>query len=120
MSLATDGIMSPAERAGKLIKLYRLRVKVETEIAVLEGQIAAEEDAMRRAKGAAKVAGVRTKRRQTALCGTDGGYYRHRRTLKERACEACKLAHRVAERNREEIRAARETDLRAVEGGAVA
>lgn len=31
-----------------------------------------------------------------ADCGTDAGYYRHRRTLKEPACDACKTAHSAA------------------------
>lgn len=35
-----------------------------------------------------------------AICGTDAGYYRHRRKHKEPACEACKEAHREAERAR--------------------
>lgn len=34
--------------------------------------------------------------RPPAKCGTDAGYYRHRRILKEDACDECKLAHRVA------------------------
>jgi hypothetical protein len=31
-----------------------------------------------------------------ATCGTDAGYYRHRRTLGEAACEACREAHSIA------------------------
>lgn len=31
-----------------------------------------------------------------AKCGTDSGYYRHRRTLKEEPCDACKAAHAAA------------------------
>lgn len=35
--------------------------------------------------------------RPAAKCGTDGGYYRHRRR-KEPACDECKAAHSVATR----------------------
>ena len=35
-----------------------------------------------------------------ARCGTDAGYYRHRRTLKEQACPACCQAHADATRLR--------------------
>lgn len=34
--------------------------------------------------------------RPPAKCGTDAGYYRHRRILKEDPCDECKEAHRVA------------------------
>lgn len=34
-----------------------------------------------------------------AACGTDSGYYRHRRILREEACDDCKAAHAAAERN---------------------
>jgi hypothetical protein len=37
---------------------------------------------------------------RVAKCGTDSGYYHHRRSLKEDACDRCKLAHRVAEQRR--------------------
>jgi hypothetical protein len=30
---------------------------------------------------------------RTAQCGTDSGYYRHRRKLNEEPCDACKAAH---------------------------
>ena len=35
-----------------------------------------------------------------AKCGTDGGYYRHIRTLREKACDDCLEGHRVADRER--------------------
>ena len=35
-----------------------------------------------------------------AKCGTDAGYYRHRRKLREDACSDCKAAHTSAERRR--------------------
>lgn len=37
-----------------------------------------------------------------ARCGTDGGYYRHTRTLGEPACVACRGAHARAELDRKE------------------
>lgn len=37
---------------------------------------------------------------RVAQCGTDGGYYRHRRTLGETACRPCRDAHAAAERDR--------------------
>lgn len=36
-----------------------------------------------------------------AKCGTDAGYYRHKRVTKDDACEPCRMAHRDAERARE-------------------
>lgn len=39
--------------------------------------------------------------RPPAKCGTDSGYYRHMRTLKEPPCDACAEAHRVKHRDRE-------------------
>ncbi|HZN71413.1 MAG TPA: hypothetical protein VFC00_06990 [Micromonosporaceae bacterium] len=35
-------------------------------------------------------------RPSTARCGTDSGYYRHRRQLKEPACDKCLRAHAAA------------------------
>lgn len=39
-------------------------------------------------------------------CGTESGYYRHRRQLDESACGECLTAHRVAERARSRRRQA--------------
>lgn len=39
-------------------------------------------------------------RNPVALCGTEGGYYRHLRTLNETPCEDCRTAHRMNERLR--------------------
>lgn len=36
-----------------------------------------------------------------AACGTDSGYYAHRRQRREEACAGCKDAHRVAGRLRQ-------------------
>lgn len=38
--------------------------------------------------------------RNEAKCGTDSGYYRHRRQKRELACDECLRAHREAERAR--------------------
>ena len=37
-------------------------------------------------------------RQPVAKCGTDGGYHRHLRITKTTACDACKAAHREANR----------------------
>jgi len=39
-------------------------------------------------------------RRQPAKCGTDGGYYRHRRITNTEPCDACKRAHADWKRQR--------------------
>lgn len=46
-------------------------------------------------------------RRPIALCGTEGGYYRHIRTIGEPACDTCKKAHNAAELDRARIRGVR-------------
>ncbi len=46
-------------------------------------------------------------RRKVAECGTDSGYYRHTRTLGEKACEACFTAHQEANRKRDRSKRAR-------------
>lgn len=95
-------------RRSRVQKLYSLRRQIDEEIAQIESEIAAEIAAMKRAKEAARLAeaAVTIPRRREAECGTDGGYYRHRRTLKEDACDACKLAHRVYEAQRKQDREA--------------
>lgn len=69
----------------RLLGLYKLRAQVDYEIAQLEAQRI----------------GIRPKA-PVAKCGTDGGYYRHRRTLKEAPCDACRAAHSKATREREQ------------------
>jgi hypothetical protein len=51
-------------------------------------------------------AGRQKGRRDQAKCGTPGGYYRHRRTLKEEPCQPCKDAHTADQREREQRRQA--------------
>lgn len=92
--------MTPAERANRLLGLYDLHARVRGEIAALEAEIANEYAALRRAKAAAAKAGVKTSHRVVALCGTDSGYFRHRRQLHEPPCDACRLAHAAAEKAR--------------------
>jgi hypothetical protein len=87
-------------RRARIEKLYDLRRKINAEIDQIAAEIDDEIAAMRRAKKAAMLAKIPAPRRQAAECGTDGGYYRHRRTLGEEACDACKLAHRVYEAQR--------------------
>lgn len=95
--------MSPAQRAQRLIHLYHLQSAVTAEIADLERAARREAEAVRRARESALAAGVKLGRND-AKCGTDSGYYRHRRKFNEAACEPCKLAHRVAERARHSAR----------------
>lgn len=92
------------DRRARVAKLYELRHKIDSEIEMIEQEVEGELAAMQRARNAARLAKVKVRRRRTAECGTEGGYYRHRRTLKEPACDACKLAHRVAEALRRETR----------------
>lgn len=89
-------------RRARVQDLYDLRRKLSAEIAKIEAEVAAEIQAIRRAKEAARATERRIifRRRPEAVCGTNGGYYRHRRKLNEDACEACKLAHRVYESER--------------------
>lgn len=96
-------------RTRRLIHLYQVRAQVLEEIHELEAAVEREATALRKAKVAAAGRGVRISRVPVAECGTDGGYFRHRRTLKEDACPACKLAHRMAERDRAERRALQAT-----------
>lgn len=95
---------SRTDRAARLINLYDLRIRIAREIADIEAAMTNELAAIERARGAAERAGIAISRRGEALCGTDSGYYKHRRKHKETACEACKLAHRVAERTRRDKR----------------
>lgn len=91
-------------RRRRVEKLYALKRQVESEIKMIEQEIDQEIHAMKRARKAAAAKQIVVPRKRIALCGTDGGYFRHRRTLKEDACEACKLAHRVAEQIRRQNR----------------
>lgn len=45
--------------------------------------------------------------RPPAACGTDAGYTRHRKTLHDDPCTACKAAHSAAEAARARRRRAR-------------
>lgn len=71
----------------RLAELRVLQAKVEGEIRWLESTLRGERIRM-----------------ATAICGTDGGYYRHVRgnknTPRTKPCVPCKAAHRVAERER--------------------
>lgn len=70
-------IMSPAQR---LAKLLDLRARVELEIAAILDK-------------------PTRRRRVNSPCGTDSGYYRHRRN-QEPTCELCRRAHTLANRKR--------------------
>lgn len=83
----------------KLDQLYDLRARVDAAIAAevkrLENEARRERQRLARLRRSAKAG---------AKCGTDGGYYRHRRTLREDACDPCKKAHREAEAQRKSRR----------------
>lgn len=78
----------------RLDDLYALRQRLDTQIAAEVERLEEQAQIARE-----KLNGI--ERRGWAACGTDGGYYRHRRTLKEPACTDCKAAHRVAEAARQ-------------------
>ena len=96
-----------AAQAVRLRELYALNIRVTAEIAQIEAAIHNEIEALRRAREAAKKKGIKIKQ-AVAECGTDGGYYRHIRTTKTPPCDACKLAHRIAEAIREQARRERD------------
>lgn len=87
--------MTSGQRTQRLVKLYSLRASVEEEIVKLEAEINTEALLLTEARRV----GVKRPRR-TAACGTDSGYYRHRRRDKTPPCDACRLAHNLAERRR--------------------
>lgn len=88
--------MSARDRAQRLAKLYALRKQIEEEICDIETSMAAEMEMVRQA---AREARIKPRR-----CGSDSGYYRHLRELKEPACPGCLEAHRDAERRRKAAR----------------
>lgn len=96
----------PESQVDRLARLYSLRQRLESEIGALENMLASQESAVRllqakylntRQPGADR---DRAGRRRQAICGTDSGYYKHIRRLKESACEPCRMAHAEAERDR--------------------
>lgn len=99
-ALATKQAVASSERVSRLRDLYRLRDQVQTEIETLETSIAREVQLIK----AMRETGARRTRVNAALCGTDSGYYKHIRGEKEPACNACKTAHRMAERARKAAR----------------
>lgn len=94
-----------SKRTARLAELYRLRLKVDAEIAAIEAAVTREAEDARRIREQAERSGTPIPLRRVAVCGTDGGYHKHRRTG-EVACEPCTIAHRLTERERRERRAA--------------
>lgn len=98
----------------RLDQLYELRAKVDAQIGAevrrLEVAAADAKARLRRTRGRAPI----------ARCGTDSGYYHHRRILNENACEDCKQAHSAAEtlrkKRRQVRREATKRQLRLVKG----
>lgn len=68
----------------------------------LEGIWGATTGRQRRTMRSARLNG--TAGQEPARCGTDSGYYRHRRTLGEPACDDCTAVHRDATRARDQRR----------------
>lgn len=100
--------VTPVQRTqDRLTELYRLRSQVDQEIRAVEDALVR----LATARQKAIEAGIRYRKRHRliAQCGTDGGYYRHRRTLREPACEECKAAHRIAEAMRARRRQERQS-----------
>ena len=88
---------SPVDR---LARLYSLRKRLELEIAAAEALLAGQPGSSRLLRIRYDATRDRAGRRKVAICGTDSGYHRHLRRLKEPACEACKIAHSEAEKGR--------------------
>jgi len=65
-----------AVTARRLLDLYDLRRKVDAEIKRMQA-----------------VPRVKRPKAGQAVCGTDGGYYRHIRTTKTTPCGDCRRAH---------------------------
>ena len=79
--------MTESEIAAKITALWELRARIDARIRAAEQMLNAKMQAPAGVRGAAQ-------------CGTDSGYYRHRRTLHEPACDACRMAHAAAEKRR--------------------
>ena len=88
--MALAPLPHPVARFNTALVRYKA---AEAELLSAEVRLREWRDQMRRPEG-----------RPVALCGTEGGYYRHVRTLRQPACTACKLAHSAAERERSERR----------------
>jgi hypothetical protein len=91
---------TPAERLGRL---YSLRQRLELEIQAAEAMVEGQQNAMQRLRAQYPTTVPnrdRAGRRKVAVCGTDSGYHKHLRRLKEPACEPCRIAHAEAERAR--------------------
>lgn len=94
------------DRVRLVARLYDKRADIDREIRNLERVIAeddarieAERTAARKAREEAREAATHVRRRTVATCGTDSGYYRHRR-VGTTPCLACKQAHAEATRRR--------------------
>lgn len=74
-------------------QLADIEEAIEHHVRTLEREAISERERLEvtRAETAAR------SRSKQARCGTDSGYYRHIRRLREPACDACLTAHRTAE-----------------------
>jgi hypothetical protein len=86
--------MTARERAARLVKLYELRGALDDEIHDIEAAMANEVAFVKAARESSN------SKARIASCGTDSGYYRHLRRLKQPACPACLAAHAAVTRER--------------------
>lgn len=82
---------TPQQVNARVLQLLELRRRIDGELALLASQPA-----------------PRKSTRSEPSCGTESGYYHHRRITKTDACPACKAAHTAADRARYARRKARE------------
>lgn len=80
--------VNPLERYADAVNVYRT---AQRDLKAAEQALVAF-TVLARSSGRAKAG--------AAICGTDSGYYRHRRQSQTPPCEPCLHAHRVAERDR--------------------
>lgn len=87
--------MTEIERLARVAKLRNLQAAIDAELANLVAAaalVSVNERARLRRESRANWG--------SAKCGTDGGYYRHRRSLREDPCDDCRAAHAAAEKAR--------------------
>ena len=76
--MSATSAVTLVEREARLAELYQLRRRVQDEIVRERNAIASAKE--RASAVRAAVPAVNANGRPAARCGTDGGYYRHRRT----------------------------------------
>lgn len=82
---------TPQQVNARVLQLLDLRKRIDSELALL-----------------ASLPAPRKPTRGEPSCGTESGYYHHRRITETEPCRACKAAHTAADRARYARRKARE------------